>query len=157
MTAITDLPIDPITRSERDALMALIQHPEAVGRTLTERVLAARFTNPTLAVIRDGVAASLDDFESSGWIDRVSREVPEAFRSLVSQLAVAPILSRSDRLIEYCEQVVADLVDRDILREKAELVGAMQRASADGDTARWGELSRRSVALETERRQLRKE
>ena len=53
--------------------------------------------------------------------------------------------------------MVADLVDRDILREKAELVGAMQRASADGDTARWGELSRRSVALETERRQLRKE
>jgi DNA primase len=157
LTAITDLPIDPITRSERDALMALIQHPEAVGRTLTERVLAARFTNPTLAVVRDGVAASLDDFESSGWIDRVSREVPEAFRSLVSQLAVAPILSRSDRLIEYCEKVVADLVDRDILREKADLVGAMQRASADGDTARWTELSRRSVALETERRQLRKE
>jgi DNA primase len=157
MMAITDLPIDPITRSERDALMALIQHPEAVGRTLTERVLAARFTNPSLAVIRDGVAASLEDFESSGWIDRVSREVPEAFRSLVSQLAVAPILSRSDRLVEYCEKVVADLVDRDILREKAELVGAMQRASADGDTARWSELSRRSVALETERRQLRKE
>jgi DNA primase len=155
--AITDLPIDPITRSERDALMALIQHPEAVGRTLTERVLAARFTNPTLAVIRDAVASSLEDFEGSGWIDRINREVPEAFRSLVSQLAVAPILSRSDRLIEYCEKVVADLVDRDILREKAELVGAMQRASADGDTDRWTELSRRSVALETERRQLRKE
>ena len=155
--AITDLPIDPITRSERDALMALVQHPEAVGRTLTDRVLAARFTNPSLAVIRDAVAASLDDFEGSGWIDRISREVPEAFRSLVSQLAVAPILSRSDRLEEYCRQVVADLVDRDILREKAELVGAMQRASADGDTARWSELSRRSVALETERRQLRKE
>jgi DNA primase len=157
MMAITDLPIDPITRSERDALMALIQHPEAVGRTLTDRVLAARFTNPSLAVIRDGVAASLDDFDGSGWIDRVSREVPEAFRSLVSQLAVAPILSRSDRLEEYCRQVVADLVDRDILREKAELVGAMQRASAEGDTGRWTELSRRSVALETERRQLRKE
>ena len=157
MMAITDLPTDPITRSERDALMALIQHPEAVGRALTDRVLVARFVNPTLAVVRDGVAASLHQFESSGWIDSISREVPEAFRSLVSQLAVAPILSRSDRLEEYCAQVVADLVDRDILREKAELVGAMQRASADGDTERWGELSRRSVALETERRQLRKE
>ena len=157
MMAITDLPIDPITRSERDALMALIQHPGAVGRTLTERVLMARFVNPSLAVVRDAVAASLDDFEGSGWIDRISREVPEAFRSLVSQLAVAPILSRSDRLEEYCAKVVADLVDRDILREKAELVGAMQRATADGDTARWSELSKRSVALETERRQLRKE
>ena len=26
--AITDLPIDPITRIERDALMAMLQHPE---------------------------------------------------------------------------------------------------------------------------------
>ena len=157
MTAITDLPIDPITRSERDALMALIQHPEAVGRTLTERVLAARFTNPTLAVIRDGVAASLDDFESSGWIDRVSREVPDAFRSLVSQLAVAPILSRSrspDRVLRAGGRRPRRPRHP---AEKAELVGAMQRASADGDTARWSELSRRSVALETERRQLRKE
>ena len=53
--------------------------------------------------------------------------------------------------------MVADLVDRDILREKAELVGAMQRATADGDTARWSDLSQRSVALESERRQLRRE
>jgi DNA primase len=52
---------------------------------------------------------------------------------------------------------VSDLVDRDILRQKSELVGAMQRASAEGDTERWNDLSRRSVALETERRQLRNE
>ena len=154
---LTELPTDPITRSERDALMALVQHPEAVGRTLTERVLAARFVNPTLAVVRDGVAASLDDFGGGGWIDRISREVPASFSSLVAQLAVAPIPERPERLAAYCEQVVSDLVDRDILREKSELVGAMQRATADGDTARWNELSRRSVALETERRQLRKE
>jgi len=154
---LTELPTDPITRSERDALMALVQHPEAVGRALTERVLGARFVNPTLAVVRDGIAASLDDFEGGGWIDRISREVPSSFVSLVAQLAVAPIPERPDRLAAYCEQVVSDLVDRDILREKSELVGAMQRATADGDTARWTELSKRSVALESERRQLRKE
>jgi DNA primase len=53
--------------------------------------------------------------------------------------------------------VVTDLVDRDLLREKSELVGAMQRASSEGDTVRWSELSRRSVELETIRRRLRKE
>ena len=93
---LTELPTDPITRSERDALMALVQHPDAVGRELTERVLGARFVNPTLAVVRDGVAASLDDFDGRGWIDRICREVPASFVSLVAQLAVAPIPERPE-------------------------------------------------------------
>lgn len=154
---LTELPTDPITRSERDSLMALVQHPAAVGRELTERLLQARFVNPTLSVVRDGIAASMDDFEDGGWIARIAREVPPSFASLVAQLAVAPIPERPDRVGAYCEKVVADLVDRDLLREKSELVGAMQRASAEGDRTRWEELSRRSVALENERRRLRNE
>ena len=155
--ALIELPTDPITRSERDALMALVQHPEAVGRELTDRVLGARFVNPTLAVIRDAVSASLDEFDRPGWTDRIASEVPPGFSSLVRELAMAPIPQTADKLAGYCQQVVAALIDRDILREKSELVGAMQRATAEGDTGRWAELSRRSVALESERRQLRKE
>lgn len=156
-TQLTDLPKDPITRSETESLLALVQRPEAVGRPLAERLLRARFVNPTLAVIRDGLVASLDDFESGGWISRISREVPAGFASLVGQLAVAPIPARPESADLYCTQVVTAFIDRDLLREKSELVGAMQRASADGDTERWNELSRRSVALESERRQLRNE
>jgi DNA primase len=154
---LTELPVDPITRSERDTLMALVQHPEAVGRDLAGRALDARFVNPTLSVVRDAIAASMDDFEAPGWVSRIVSEVPGSFASLVEQLAIAPIPQKPDRLAEYCRQVVADLVDRDLLRQKSELVGAMQRASAEGDTERWNELSRRSVALESLRRQLRNE
>ncbi|MEZ5190763.1 MAG: hypothetical protein R2717_07965 [Schumannella sp.] len=146
-----------MTRSERDALMAVIQHPAAVGLELTERMLAARFQNSTLAVVRDGIAASLDEFAGPGFLDRVAREVPTGFASLVGQLAVAPLPERPDRIPAYCALVVTGLVDRDLLREKFELVGAMQRASAEGDTERFGELSRRSAELESERRRLRKE
>lgn len=154
---LTELPVDPITRSERDALMAAIQHPDAVGRELTERMLAARFQNPALAVVRDGVRASLDDFATPAFVERIAREVPASFASLVGQLAVAPIPERPERIPAYCELVVVDLVDRDLLREKSELVGAMQRATAEGDTARFDELARRSAELESERRRLRKE
>jgi DNA primase len=153
----TDLPIDPITRSERDVLMALLQQPEAVGRELAERGLGARFVNPVLAVVRDGMLASLEAFGSAHWVSRVAQEVPASFASLVTQLAIVAMPQKPDKLAEYCRQVVADLVDRDILRQKGELVGAMQRASAEGDQERWGELARRSAALETERRQLRNE
>jgi DNA primase len=37
------------------------------------------------------------------------------------------------------------------------VLGAMQRAKAEGDQERWNVLQRQSAALEIERRQLRKE
>jgi DNA primase len=154
---LTELPTDPITRGERDALMAMLQHPEAVGHELMSRAVQVRFGNPTLAVIRNGIAASLDHATGPDWMQRVGAQVPTDFFSLVIQLGVAPIPQREDAVAEYCEGVVAALVDRDLLRRKAEVLGAMQRAKSEGDQERWDRLSRESVALETERRQLRKE
>jgi DNA primase len=154
-TGLVDLPTDPATRGERDALMAMLQHPEAVGEELLQRVAEVRFSNASLGVVRDAVTASLPAGE--GWIDRVAEQAPEGFASLTRQLAVAPIPTHPDRLTAYCESVVADLVVRDLLRRRGELVGAMQRARAEGDQARWDALSRESSALETERRRLRRE
>jgi DNA primase len=155
--SLTELPTDPITRGERDALMAMLQHPDAVGHELMSRAMRVRFGNPTLAVIRDGITASLDQASAPDWLTRVSEQLPADFQSLVIQLAVAPIPQREDAVAAYCEGVVAALVDRDLLRQKAEVLGAMQRAKSEGDQERWDRLSRESVALETERRQLRKE
>jgi len=154
---LTELPTDPITRGERDALMAMLQHPEAVGHELMSRAMRVRFGNATLAVIRDGIAASIDQASAPDWLQQVGGQVPGGFQSLVIQLGVAPIPQRDDQVAEYCEGVVAALVDRDLLRQKAEVLGAMQRAKSEGDQERWDRLSRESVALETERRQLRKE
>ena len=154
---LTELPTDPITRGERDALMAMLQHPEAVGHDLMSRAMRVRFGNPTLAVIRDGIAASIDQASAPDWVQHVGAQVPTDFLSLVIQLGVAPIPQREDAVAAYCEGVVAALVDRDLLRQKVEVLGAMQRAKSEGDQVRWDRLSRESVALETERRQLRKE
>ena len=155
--SITDLPTDPATRGERDALMAMLQHPDAVGHELMARATRVRFSNATLAVIRDGVAAGIDQASAPDWLQRVADQVPAGFGTLVTQLGVAPIPERPEQMAAYCEGVVAALVDRDILRQKAEVLGAMQRANAEGDRERWTRLSRESAALETERRQLRKE
>jgi len=154
---LTELPTDPITRGERDALMAMLQHPDAVGHELMSRAMRVRFGNPTLAVVRDGIAASIDQASAPDWLQHVGAQVPADFLSLVIQLGVAPIPQREDAVDAYCEGVVAALVDRDLLRQKAEVLGAMQRAKSEGDQERWDRLSRESVALETERRQLRKE
>ena len=152
---LTDLPTDPATRGERDALMAVLQQPDAVGDELLHRLSEVRFSNATLAVVRDAVAVSLPAGE--GWVDRIAEAVPAEFASLTRQLAVAPIPTHPDRLAAYCESVVADLVVRDLLRRRGELVGAMQRAQAEGDRPRYEALARASTELEMERRRLRRE
>ncbi|MFT4285915.1 MAG: DNA primase [Protaetiibacter sp.] len=154
---LTELPTDPVTRMERDALMAILQYPQQVGPALVAKAVEARFTNATLAIVRDAVRAQLDQLDSPEWLQRVGEEVPQGFESLVTQLGVAPIPERAEQIAIYCRGVVTSLVDRDLLRRKGELLGAMQRARSEGDREREAALSRESVALESERRELRGE
>jgi DNA primase len=155
--SLTELPTDPVTRMERDALMAILQFPQAVGPALVAKAVEARFTNQTLAVVRDGIRAQLDALDSPEWLQRVGEEVPQGFESLVTQLGVAPIPEREEQIAVYCRGVVTSLVDRELLRRKGELLGAMQRARSEGDRERELSLSRASAALESERRELRGE
>ncbi len=155
--SLTELPTDPVTRMERDALMAILQYPQAVGEPLIAKATEARFANQTLAIVRDAVRTNLDQVTAANWLQRISEEVPPGFGKLVMQLGVAPLPERKEQLPAYCRSVVTSLVDRDLLRRKSELLGAMQRARADGDREREVELGRQSVALESERRELRGE
>jgi len=154
-----ELSTDPLTRQERDALMAAVQHPERVGNELLTQLGSIRFANASLAVVRDAIAATLIEsgLDAEGWVERVSAQASPGFEALVSQLAVAPIPQTSDRLDAYCRDVVVGLVDRDLLRQKADVLGSMQRSQAVGDAARAAELGREAARLEEERRRLRAE
>jgi DNA primase len=155
--SLTDLPVDPPTRQERDALMAILQYPADVGRELVERVAAVRFVNSTLTVVRDAVAASIALLESPEWVAAVTAEVPASYASLVQQLAVGPIPERQDRMAAYCARVTSDLVDRDLLRTKADLLGALQRTDSTADPVKYRELQEQLMSTETERRRLREQ
>lgn len=155
--SLTELPTDPVTRMERDALMAILQYPQSVGQALIAKAAEARFANQTLAIVRDAVRANLDHATGPNWLKRISEDVPPGFAKLVMQLGMAPLPERKEQLPAYCRSVATSLVDRDLLRRKSELLGAMQRARADGDREREIELGRQSVALESERRELRGE
>lgn len=153
--SITQLPTDPVTRLERDALMAVLQQPEAVGRERAQRMTSAAFSNPTLAVVRDGVAASMDSFDSPRWLDRVAEEVPAMFAGVVSELGIAPIPAKDDRELSiYCQGVVASLIGRDLLASKAELLGRLQRTDAAAEPERYRELQRELMRVEADRREL---
>ena len=153
--ALIELPGDLATRLERDALMALLQHPEAVSADLAHRAAAVTFSNASLAVVRDGIAASMDEWATSGWLDRVIREVPAPFATLVTELGVAPIPVKDEaELPAYCTGVTAALIDRDLLRRKGELLGQLQRIDA-ADATHSRQLQEELMLVEKQRRALR--
>ncbi len=153
---LLDLPTDVETRMERDALLVMLQRPDAIGRELLERATSVRIRNSLLDVVRDGIATALDAWDSPEWITRVAEAVPSRFGALVAQLGVAPMPeNRAGNVDRYCRQQVSDLIAVDLSRRKAELQGASQRAAAEGDDARARSIREQLAALELERRKLR--
>ncbi len=151
------LPTDPNTRLERDALMAILQYPTEVGAELIARAVRVTFSDQTLSVVRDAVATSLDHAGAPDWVAHISEEVPGPFATLVTQLGVAPIPERPELIATYCRGVASALIDRDLLRQKRELLGTMQRIDAAGDAERYAQVQRDLVRVEAERRALREE
>lgn len=151
---VFDLNADPSTRLERDALMALLQHPEDVGIELAADVAQALIANPNLATVRDAIGANLAELGGKTWIQRIQNDVPPEWRPLVTQLAVSPLPQRDNREISaYCRGVVISLVDRDLVRRKSELVGRLQRTPIDqGEQSR--AIQQELMALEMKRRGL---
>jgi DNA primase len=155
--ALQQLERDPASRLERDAVAALLQQPAVLGKDLAARGASAYIANPSLAVVRDGVLASLDAIEASDFSERVAETVPAEIVPLVRTLAMSPIPQGSAEGVKaYVRGVVSSLVDRDILRRKAEMLGSLQRLGAsDPETAK--RLQEQLVELERERRSLRSE
>lgn len=156
--SILRLPDDPSTRMERDALMAILQHPTSASRELTTQAAFAAFVNGSLAVVRDAIAASLEHLDAANWIDVVLDQTPGPFTGLVKELAVGPLPEREGRdMTVYCQGILSSLVERDFLRQKAELLGQLHRTDAKTDPDRRRQLAEQLVEVEAARRTLRNE
>lgn len=154
---VFELKNDPSTRLEREALMALIQFPELVGSDLATDAVQSAILDPNLATVRDAIGANINELGGETWLDRIQNDLPQDFKPLVTQLAVAPLPQKNeDQTQTYCRGVVVSLIERDLVRRKSELVGRLQRTSVDqGEISR--EIQRELLELETKRRQLRED
>ncbi|PDQ35548.1 MAG: DNA primase [Candidatus Lumbricidophila eiseniae] len=170
---VAQLSNDPSTRLERDALQAIIQFPQFIDPAQLQHALDCRIGNPTLAVVRDGIvtawAAPLPGVSSSEstmsnqfgasprTVEQIVAQVPQPYAHIVQQLAVAPLPQRTEaELAGYVRSVVAALIDRELLRQKAELVGRLQRTDP-AKTEVFSAIQRALVDIETERRRLQGE
>ncbi|GAA3864893.1 DNA primase [Leifsonia kafniensis] len=155
--SLVELPTDPATRLERDALMAMLQHPTQVGIDVIGRAVHTNFVHPSLAIVRDAIAVTVNTAAEPGWLDRVIAEVPDSLSKLVTELALAPLPERTERdLTRYVKDIAVALIDRDLLRQKAELLGRLQRTDAT-DREVYVAIQRELVRVEAERRNLREE
>lgn len=154
---VFELKNDPSTRLEREALMALIQFPELVGHELVADAVQSAILDPNLATVRDAIGANITELGGDTWLDRIQADLPQDFKPLVTQLAVAPLPQKNeDQTQTYCRGVVISLIERDLVRRKSELVGRLQRTSVDqGEISR--EIQRELLELETKRRTLRED
>lgn len=153
--SLVDLPADPVTRIERDALMAMLQHPTQVGIDLVQRAVQTSMSNTSLAVVRDALAAALPSAALPDWLAKVVAETPAPLANLVTELAMAPLPERAEREVtRYVRDITTVLIEKDLLRQKAELLGRLQRADATNREV-YVAIQRELVRVEAERRNLR--
>jgi DNA primase len=157
--SLRSLPQDPVTRLEREALMMIVQLPHLVGADLIHRAVGVAFTVPAFNAVRDAVTTQLGALGGAGWLERLMAELPPTVAPLLEELAVAPLPAQSKgddaQLGRLAKGVVAALVDRDLLRQKAELIRQLQRTEAAADTEHRRALRIRLVDVEADRRMLR--
>ncbi|MBO9044211.1 DNA primase [Curtobacterium flaccumfaciens] len=156
VAGIRSLPNDPISRMERDAVMAMVQQPTSVGAPMLGLAASATFSTPMLAAVRDAVVANVDVIGAGDWLDRLLADVPAPLRTLTHELALAPIPARNaEDLAAYCRSIVVALVERDLLARKASLLGQLQRADPHEQAERRAEIQRQLVDIDGQRMRLR--
>jgi DNA primase len=152
---LSSLSQDPVTMLERDALMVLLQHADILDHQRASAVLATQFSHGALAVLKDAMISAFEHYGTPVWVTKVTEETPQALSALVGQLAVAPLPGGADQIDRYCLGVTATLLDRELLRKKAEMLSSLQRSDPESDPVGYRDVQEKLVALEKERRALR--
>ena len=148
--SLVTLPTDHATRLERDALMAMLQYPsdggdrpDAAGPPRRPSRIRASLSSATASRPR------LDTIDSTRTGSPGSpRRCPRRSRPLVTELGVAPIPERSRRRSDRvrARSSTSALIERDLLREKADLLAAAPAPARRSRAARGAIDSERRAA-----------
>ncbi|WP_426325848.1 DNA primase [Microbacterium sp. E-13] len=133
---LATLPRTPDVGLERDALMGVLQFGHRMDATLVARALELPFRHPALDAVRTAVRDA-PDMQRPGWSVDAVAAVREPYRSLAAELLAGdfPALS-DDAAVASAGDLARRLILRGFDREKAELLGAIQRVPADSEEGR---------------------
>ncbi|WP_336632972.1 MULTISPECIES: DNA primase [unclassified Microbacterium] len=128
---IASLPRTSDAALERDALMGMLQYGHLVDAAEIDAALALPMHVPALDAVRQSIQAQ-PDRSRIGWASAAIEAVREPYRSLGVELLTAafPALTEEEAT-SSTRSLARRLRIRAVDREKAELLGAIQRLPAD--------------------------
>jgi DNA primase len=156
---------DPVAQIERTALEVVLQRPDLVAADFDELPSDA-FGAPAYRAVHEAIRAAggltvarplvATSGGSTGWVGAVIEQAAEPVRSLVTELAVAPLPEDRPQALEgYVKGVVLRLVEIGFTRHIADLRGRLQRMDAEADPAAYQAAFAELVEVEGRRRNLR--
>jgi DNA primase len=133
---LATLPRTPEVGLERDALMGVLQFGHRMDATLIERALEQPFRNSALDAVRVAIREA-PGMQRPGWSADAVATVREPYRSLAAELLAGDFPALSDEAaVTSAGDLARRLVLRRFDREKAELLGAIQRVPAASEEGR---------------------
>lgn len=133
---IATLPRTADAALERDALMGILQYGHLVDQGDVDAALELPMNVPALDAVRQSVRAQ-PDRTKVGWSTTAVEAVREPYRSLAVELLTAdfPALTEAEAAAST-RALARRLSVRAVDRQKAELLGAIQRLSAESEEGR---------------------
>ncbi|MDT0178869.1 MULTISPECIES: DNA primase [unclassified Microbacterium] len=133
---VASLPRTASVTLERDALMGVLQYGHVIDREEVDAALQIPMEHPALDAVRQAVAAQ-PDRSRVGWSTAAVDATREPYRGLAAELLTAsfPALTEVEATTSaraLCRRLRLRAMDR----EKAELLGAVQRVPADSEEGR---------------------
>jgi DNA primase len=130
---------DPIVFAERQLLQSLLQFPSCFEPADINALAPESFGAPAHRAIFDGIRAAgglQPGLSERAWADKVAEAAPLAVRSLVSELAVAPLPTRFDKATglperRYTNALLLRVQEVALTRRIADAMSAMRRMAAD--------------------------
>ena len=127
--------------------MGVLQFGHRLDPALRAQAMALPFRHPALDAVRTAVAA-MPDFDRIGWAADAVGSVREPFRSLAAELLTADFPAQTDDVaLASASSLCRRLILRALDREKAELLGAIQRVPPDSEEGRRIRLGLRELDL----------
>ncbi|MDM7853733.1 DNA primase [Cellulomonas alba] len=152
---------DPVAQVERTTLEVVLQQPALVPAEFDD-LAADAFAAPAYRAVHEavraagGLVAARATDSATAWVGQVLEQAAAPVRSLVTELAVAPLPEdRPEVLPAYVRDVVLRLVEVGYTRRIADLRGRLQRMDAAADPAAYQAAFAELIALESARRTLR--
>ena len=153
-------PRDPVARTERMALVAVLQYPQHVLPAfddLGEDAFSVPAWRAVHAAIRAaggvGVGRTLG---GAGWVSAVHEQAGDAVSGMIDELAVAPLPEdREDVLGRFVADVVRAVQDLGLTRRIADAKSRLLRLDPGADPEGYRDAFTTLLNLEAERRTLR--